>query len=133
MKNLFVPYELAKLAKEKGFAEQCIAVYSEAEQEPLIHKHPHNCINGPLLHPAAITAPTWQQLVDWFRDMHNLIITVFPKYLDDGQTLSYTFMVTRFGDGVWEGGGMKYYHEAHTAALTKAFEILSSLYQPSQS
>lgn len=33
MKNLFIPYELAVIAKEKGFNEDCLAAYSFTSKE----------------------------------------------------------------------------------------------------
>lgn len=60
MKHLFVPYELALLAKEKGFYEECYAEYSAITNEPIW------VMNGCKLNDTLLNAPLYQQLVDWF-------------------------------------------------------------------
>jgi len=82
MKNLFVTYEIAKQLKEKGFNEPCLAVYDITqgnEQTAKLHKHPADCINGDSIHPAAITAPLYQQVIDWLFEKHRICIMYSPQ------------------------------------------------------
>jgi hypothetical protein len=69
MKHLFVPYELALLAKEKGFNESCFMFYyndGDGLTDDGIFK------TGTDSNPC--NAPLYQQLVDWFRVKHNIQI-----------------------------------------------------------
>ena len=75
MKDLFVPYDIALLAKEKGFKEECFRIYANYYTDNTIaliedpdkgELYPsYNWVNK-------IAAPLYQQLVDWFREKHNL-------------------------------------------------------------
>ncbi len=68
MKNLFIPYELALIAKEKGFNEPCIAMFLENKEL--------YSLNNPTSDFSTVTnegkkyniaAPLYQQLLDWFK------------------------------------------------------------------
>lgn len=67
MKHLFVPYEIALLAKEKGFDEPCLAIYENKElhtwrvADTLVQQKD-------LANSDSIVAPLYQQLIDWFRE-----------------------------------------------------------------
>jgi hypothetical protein len=86
MKEQFVTYEIAKELKELGFDEECLCTYTldgnfwrnpsnnmvdeEIEQ-------PYTWLNSKL-HNSVITAPLWQQCMDWFRDVHDIDIVITP-------------------------------------------------------
>jgi hypothetical protein len=77
MKNIFIPYELAVIAKEKGFNEQTLAFYTTTEKEliqiPLEGKT--------VLNHLQLKAPLYQQILDWLREEHNLFIEIsLEKY-----------------------------------------------------
>jgi len=71
MKHLFVPYEIALALKEKGFEEECLAYFLTSTQpDPVItvcnpNKQYPEWIN-------TISAPLYQQVVDWFREKHKI-------------------------------------------------------------
>ena len=67
MKHLFVHYELALLAKEKGFDEECLAYWDETFNFWLGG-------SGFSGDKTLIFAPLYQQLVDWFREKHLIAI-----------------------------------------------------------
>lgn len=124
MKDLFVPFPLALLARTKEFAEPCLAIYSllDPEQDAQLHKHPENCINGASIHPAAITAPLYQQLVDWFREKHNVLIWVRPA---SHSRALFTYHVDGKNDIIINRIDVApEYYEALTAALTEAFKLI---------
>jgi hypothetical protein len=84
MKSLFVPYKIAKLAKEKGFDEPCLAYYGDLSQA-LFGVQPNDKIsfrkNSTLEEShnnknITSAAPLYQQLVDWFREKHLLILSI---------------------------------------------------------
>jgi hypothetical protein len=66
MKHLFVTYELALLAKEKGFDDECLAYYSDEGEIYFKTSNSWNGITQQDCHATKVTAPLWQQLSDWF-------------------------------------------------------------------
>lgn len=74
MKKLFVPFKLAELVKMAGFDEPCFAYWDTAKGTNVIlfkarawEKRTNSKAN-------VITAPTYQQIIDWFREKHSLEI-----------------------------------------------------------
>lgn len=75
MRNLFVEFSIAEQLKKKGFNEPCIAEYYRGEfmmnkttneytnSNPNHFDHDFNC-----------SAPMFDQVVNWFREKHNIII-----------------------------------------------------------
>lgn len=128
MKHLFVPYELAKLAKEKGFDGNCLATYIEGETGISYILQ----MNRKKLLPAALTgfttnAPLYQQLVDWFREKHGIVIQLhhliptcyywsFHATTESGSKLikKASGRITSRDD----------YYEALTKALEEAFKLI---------
>jgi hypothetical protein len=78
MKELSVPHKQSLDLKELGFDESCFGFYLEnGEWRPSSYsyaetEYPHNFV-WPY-----ITAPTYSQVFDWFRKMHNLHAHVKP-------------------------------------------------------
>lgn len=78
MKHLFVTYEIAKLLKEKGFNEMCFAYYpstclnpdllipSQYKETAIFYDRPHNTLT---------LAPMHQQVIDFLREKHDLVIS----------------------------------------------------------
>jgi hypothetical protein len=97
MKNLFVPYEIAKSLKEKGFVEPCFSYYMcynlikfpDKYKEPdlidfviddVINKidfYNHN------QHEMTVSAPLYQQVTDWFREKHEIEIYCLKQIEED--------------------------------------------------
>lgn len=117
MKHLFVSYELAKLAKEKGFNEPCIAHYLN---RLLQYKYCVENSNTSLPkdgHNEFIAVPLYQQLVDWFREKYG--IQVYERTIPAGTSdRSAKYLVKRIGQ-LTETEPLSL-----TAALTKAFELI---------
>ncbi len=108
MKNLFVPYKLALIARKKGFNERCLACINSKEQIEIgntshlmawIHENKKDEF-----------APLYQQIVDWFRENHKLEIQVL--------TLKYTFK----GTTSYKHSLKVYEEQTYYSALTKAIE-----------
>ena len=122
MKKLFAPYELAVLAKEKEFNEDCLAAYSFHSKEIIgIGVYTNN---GQLL------APLYQQLVDWFREKHgiNVEVKIYSRKFDvPNNEANMKFNITVIhpikGDCVPRGKFIDY-HQALTTALTEAFKLI---------
>ena len=89
MQKLFVPYELALKLKEKGFEEECFARYNGGEFQLTKHQNWNLYPNVYRLDipntkvgliksgtPVIISAPLYQQVVDWFREKFNTHIEI---------------------------------------------------------
>lgn len=73
MKKLFVSYEIAKLLKEKGFNESCIAYYETKVTLNFLDTH-FGAIIPTNKDGFGVDAPLFQQVIDWFREKHNIRI-----------------------------------------------------------
>ena len=104
MEELFVPQKIEILAKENGYNNQN-EIYNQ---------------NGEI-----IDTPTYQQLIDWFRDTHKLHIKVqwrtFAVKNCDGYY--YDFNDTGKNPQDYYTGGDTYYG-AMNMAFIKAFELI---------
>jgi len=75
MKHLFVPYELAlKLRNTKQFEEKCLAYYHDISYELTIGVYKNSDFYK------CVAAPLFQQVVDWFREKHGLVIVISPEF-----------------------------------------------------
>ena len=87
MKKEFVTYEIALKLKELGFDEEVIATFDNNEEHELkifAFLVPNKGIFEKGFQEGwCIKAPLWQQVIDWFREEHNLYISVLPFKLND--------------------------------------------------
>ena len=129
MIHLFVPYELAVKLKEKGFSDRCLAYFSDG------------LINYTLAFQTDVTdkiilAPLYQQVIDWFRETHNLVINVYAN------ASGYCF---EFHDSAKRGGSHRYdsdmtgpndsgcwdeYYDAKQASIEEAINHISNCPSP---
>jgi len=132
MKNLFVPYELAVIAKEKGFNETCLAIFEDKntlwygglEYDADGHFKNENSSN--------ICAPLYQQLVDWFREKHNLFIKIsieetnnsFEEKVYDHCILNMFWGEEKEIHRECNGYNYKSYYEALNKAIEEAFKLI---------
>lgn len=71
MKKLFVPYNIALLAKQKGFDEECLAaIYPDGELIEQLFGKLRRSKNEEMV----IAAPLYQQIVDWFREKYGILL-----------------------------------------------------------
>jgi hypothetical protein len=125
MKDLFLPYELAVIAKEKNYKGECVAFYNEMHDQIKV---------GTILFPAdsghwdnwnkethLVSAPLYQQIVDWLREKHN--ITVEPySMVKSFKTISRetVYRVQRFGKAGYRDSNYKTLDKA----ITEAFKLI---------
>lgn len=147
MVNLFVTYEIALLAKEYGFDEPCIGIYQRdfrgKEEIKLFRDMGHyelfsNFTIGrwtsfspnskrPIYSELKDVAlmPLYQQLVDWFREKHDLHISLrsmaFGYYGNHDNTPDPK---TWGEDKRWDGEPNKDYYEAFNQTLLEAFKLI---------
>ena len=83
MKEQFVTYEIALKLKELGFNEPCILVYSDKKQlHTIMYSESHLLLPFVLnskLPDKIISAPLWQQVIDWFLKKKHLYIDITFK------------------------------------------------------
>lgn len=130
MKHLFIPYELALLAKEKGFDEPCFAQY---EDEYGNGKYDHFFFNREELTYTnseldkvsqfdTIAAPLYQQIIDWFREKHNWNIEISYKQADK-MFRGFIYPIQPNTE-VHFSKGDKDYYEAIKIAIEEAFNLI---------
>ncbi len=88
MSHLFIPYQLAVMAKEKGFSESCFAEYVQWDgSTPWINIYQDGNPEDTQNYTKECEAPLYQQIVDWLRVQQG---THIGEYLgSDG----YTFKI----------------------------------------
>ncbi len=83
MNHLFVPYEIAISLKEKGFNEPCFAGFFTNIEGKLLTQLPENEkelfieINSEQAKPENCARPLYQQVIDWFREKHQIELVQF--------------------------------------------------------
>jgi len=115
MKHLFLPYDLALLAKEKGFDEPCMKGVKDGHEFTTCG---FNLTNSGNTHE--YTLPLYQQLVDWFRmkgievrvDVYSKFCGYFIKKINKGE-----MDIVKHDEVIG-------YYECFYAALTEAFKLI---------
>jgi hypothetical protein len=110
MKNLFIPYELAVIAKEKGFNELCFGCYITSPFDPAYLNDDKRGTNQ--YFKEGVTAPLYQQIVDWFEETHKIVISR-DRHINNG------FRYWVYTD---KGIDVECYKMNKTEALNKAIE-----------
>ncbi len=134
MKHLFVPYYICVLAKNKGFKEKVFSKYDtntddlflsitnidyNVDEDFIEEGELENFNSGK---SSYISAPLYQQLIDWFREKHN--IHIYTGHI--GHTNSWSAAVeetNRAGGTFWTRHYDDYY-EAVNQALEEAFKLI---------
>lgn len=128
LQHLFVPLELARLAKEKGFNEPCLNFYSANNEEMKggrLHYNSQNWQNysgdykNSTLTPGLLcaAAPLYQQLVDWLEQKGVILVLLPPTRVSPNWSIHLS------GDGLVIAKHASKY-EALNAALTHAFTLI---------
>jgi len=127
MQKQFVTYEIALKLKELVFDEECLARF---EEDNYLHIVTSNNIGRRKF----IQVPLWQQVFDWFREKHNIVILITPYTADYWTFKIYTLSgIVRVlylnGKNVTIKSGnhkvFKTYLGAKEEATLKAIEILT--------
>jgi len=102
MQHLFLPYELALLAKEKGFDEPCFGIWMERGSK-------HDVIYVAKQDDAwqaeqndGILAPLYQQLMNWFEEAHKLKIKNIPYTSGKDKWVIWSWIHIAPDNGYWE-------------------------------
>lgn len=98
--KFFVPFDTAKLLKQKGYNEQCTFYYGDGiiRTERQLYTNKELSDNTPnWLFNECISAPTYHEVVDWFEEKGYLIETMWARW-QTWRTIDYerqTFAATR--------------------------------------
>ena len=134
--NKFVKYELAILAKEKGFNEPCLASWIQRPDSipklmgcGAIWLDTDGLPNNTDYEDILCSAPLYQDIVDWFRTTHKISISA-KLYADkDGGLYIPETLYPKFSHGVAWGNAclnenaMTYY-QALNKAIEEAFKLI---------
>lgn len=127
MKELFLPYKLAMIAKEKGFNNLCFAAYdnnkhflwaSEVAQVQFFK-------NSDTIEKCC-TALLYQQVVDWFREKHNIEVSVKSwKNEGDGKVIYvYSNKILGLPSTFRFDFKSELYYETLNKAIEEAFNLI---------
>ena len=133
MKEQFVTYEIALKLKELGFNEKCFG-YFGIQNEVEIEISYNSDLN--LIRRNFISAPLWQQVIDWFKEKYNIWIIVdtsLIKFYKDDQLLPPKFqfviedLINRDNDYLFHSADEELfyfdYKEARNSAILKTIEL----------
>lgn len=135
MENLFIPYELSLLAKSKGFDGSCLAFY-QSKNNLLISSQLGGSLNwssnSQLTNLNSSSAPTYHQLMDWFRSCHNIEIEILSNETYQGEVFLkkvYDYNISLPGtheEVNWSSTKISYktYYEALIIAIENAFKLI---------
>lgn len=147
MKHLFIPYELATELEALGFNEPCFYAWCEIggwnmyknEHEPIdyilktdgnpfgtffIGKNWNKEIVPNTKSKIQCSAPTYQQVIDWFREKHNMLVFVDTTTDFSGHTPT----VESKNKGHFRVGGQYTdYYAALTAAIQEAIKLIKNI------
>lgn len=89
MERRFVSNKIAVLLKELGFDEECFAYFDSTSRFEMFEYYDFNRTNSTLQSDYGgtdkyCTAPLWQQVEEWLRELHNIQLSIFPNYDGDG-------------------------------------------------
>jgi hypothetical protein len=123
MDKEYVPYEQALELKELGFDEPCFGWYSSKENNPLRF----GICKTYLGIETCSKAPLYQQAFKWFREKHNIDIsinTIYSKY-NENTSKKYGGAIDN-GSVFTNVGFYDTYEEAELACLKKLIEIVKN-------
>ncbi len=121
MKDLFLPYELALIAKQKGFNEPCFGKYN---QDGVFSFQINASFAHNLMDINVISAPLYQQVIDWLETKGIYIELLIDGFPDN---TCYRAFIWQKGQPVPEphddlGAGEKY--EILNIAINEAFKLI---------
>ena len=115
MKHLFVSYNIALLAKEKGFWDYCLSYYTK---DGILVAHLYKCHNKESHMVNMTCAPLYQQLIDW----------MLKKFKTEKHEHYARIVIYHDNSGYWEFGQGEdedgVYFDNLDKALEEAFKLI---------
>lgn len=130
MEDLFVSYDLALLANQKGFNLLCFNKYDKNKK---IMNDGYYSYSKPATNKGTLlefpAAPLYQQLVDWFRVKYDIIVGVdYERYNSCGFIKHRFHKENSLYKHIWtntDSDNIKIsYYDALDLALNKAFKLI---------
>lgn len=100
MKKQFVTYKIALALKELGFDEKCFGWYDNEGRFFFPSNNTLHTRNSKVEGRSdnIITAPLWQQVIDWLREEYNIYINVLPITFDTEPTFIFEIISLKNGE-----------------------------------
>ena len=126
MKDKLIEYSTAKLAKEKGFNEECYFSFAKISKEYCIFKSEYSETNSEI-NKYEYSAPTQNLLRKWLREIYNIHIVVYVMENSDG-SIYYDFglkqVINWLTDKSSKPREFLTYEEALEIALQEALKLI---------
>lgn len=116
MNHLFVTGELPLKLQKRGFDEPCIATVDYQGNALAFDSRSRLVKNSEMRY--GFTSPLYQQVVDWFREKHLLVIEI--RIATNGRWFYGIYKIVN--DGVPKEMAINYYTKTYYEALTAAIE-----------
>jgi hypothetical protein len=155
MQEKFVTYPIALELKRLGFDEECLAYFYNISKNRVTFKlfnyidflNVQVCTNSEFSSTNYITAPLYQDVVDWFRETHLIEISAssyyYPNHYGIVSQIGYShkfnteYSEDMYGDGlgkrqklekviVYSERHFKSYYEALTQSILEAIKLLDT-------
>lgn len=132
--RFYVLYDQCKILKDLGYSEPCCSFW-ELEKGIESKFIPKLYVGQPLsysyqLHPLRCSAPTFDEVFDWLRRVHNIFIYILPRF-DGIDGAQYGCNYSIFKRGAKEamdinGDGTYSFIEAKQESLKEVLETLKT-------
>lgn len=124
MNKQFTTYEIALKLKELGFNEPCLGFFALTDENGnsifQLSKNPHYDTSD----DGVTSCPLWQQIIDWFRDAHNLEVGVGYCFFATKNKKKYQTIIISNNYLSYDcSGSYDTYQEARESAILKAIEL----------
>ena len=132
----FIPFEIAKKLKEKGFRDECLAYYTpyggilnfntiNVDRRPsgytMNFAEFYECYNCYVENN--IDAPTISQALKWLREEKKIVITILPSTFDSATSLSnYYYVIYDVKEYFWDKYEYQQSFETYEECEIKAIE-----------
>jgi hypothetical protein len=138
MKEQFVSLAIAQQLKEKGFDQSCMAYVYTGDTGTNVDQYVYGAIShdgNPIhenynVYDMSYSLPLWQQVIDWFRDKHSIMICI--DFYDEGfkeePHIIYHFKISE--PKTWHEcdiivkSNYKTYPEARLSAIEHALKLI---------
>lgn len=119
IKEDYVSFEVAKLLKEKGFAEKTFTYF---DNELLCNGGWFEWNNSPM---GQISAPTLQMAMKWLREVHKIFIEVYADKAYNAKDIIFNPEVwDKNLNSIWRAGCFTTYEQACEVAIKYCLENL---------
>jgi len=125
--KLFTSYDISLKLKENGFNELCIAYYVQKLSGTPLRLIWEENLTNPIKNSEDfnLTAPTYQQVFDWFRETHNIEISIpAVRFKDKGKFYGGSVKRIEWDFGKSYGSNHINYYDAIDKGINEALKLL---------